>query len=458
MTEQQKEEMKRRLLKDLARLVEVPSIQDLTTKEDQAPFGKGIRQTFDVFADIARELGFSVHDCDGYAIHAGMGGEGPYVGVLAHLDVVEAGELSDWEYPPFQLSEKEGMLYGRGVNDDKGPLLAALYAAWRIKEEGHPLRYPFRLIAGGAEETTWECMEHYFQHHKQPLYGFSPDGNFPIVNGEKGILQVCFLFPITDKLRIRCEQRLNYVCSKLSVEVPKEWDSVSFTHASSKAHQEIIYRGSKALSRNPQRGDNAIFSFVKDFITYEHEDSSLYYLLHLLQDQFLNDFYGEKSGLFHEDPDMGKTSVCPMSITCDKHVFELCVDIRYVKGVEVEALFHRLQELANRYHAQLEVLKHKRLLYVEENSPLIKALRKAYQRVMHTDADTITKGGASYARVLDHGVAFGATFEGEDPKPHMPNECMPIASLMKACDIYYEALMELLVEKGISDDEKLPHR
>ena len=93
------------------------------------------------------------------------------------------------------------------------------------------------------------------------------------------------------------------------------------------------------------------------------------------------------------------------------------------------------------------VLRHKRLLYVDADSELIRALKRAYARVMDEEAQVFTKGGASYARVLDHGVAFGATFDGEDPRPHMENECQRISSLLKACAIYYEALVELAVEK-----------
>lgn len=119
------------------------------------------------------------------------------------------------------------MLYGRGVNDDKGPLLAALYAMARIRQEGRTLYHPIRLIAGGAEETTWECMEHYFKHNPQPIFGFSPDGNFPIVNGEKGILQVRFLLNADSDISLHCKERLHIVCDDLQVIVPKGSD-VSF--------------------------------------------------------------------------------------------------------------------------------------------------------------------------------------------------------------------------------------
>ena len=163
----------------------------------------------------------------------------------------------------------------------------------------------------------------------------------------------------------------------------------------------------------------------------------------MISDQFLDDFYGKKSGLYYEDDEMGVGSICLMSLSTNEEELELCVDVRYVKSANEEELLNKLQSIADQYGCKLDVINHKRLLYVPEDSDLIKSLKIAYKRVMNEDADVFTKGGASYARVLDKGVAFGATFPNEDPHPHMPNECMPITSLMKAAEIYYEALKEL---------------
>ena len=423
--------VKEQMLLDIEKLVAVASLPDENSKEDNAPFGNKIRQCFDVFKAIAKDKGFCVEDDEGYAISASIGEQEDYIGILGHLDVVEAGDETLWDSNPFQMVEKDGILYGRGVNDDKGPLIAALYAAWLIKEEQIPLRYAIRVIAGGAEETTWECMEHYFQSHKQPIFGFSPDGNFPIVNGEKGILQVKFTFPIINDIEIHTSERYNYVCDELQV----------------KYQENIInFKGKRALSRNPQRGENAIFAFVH---TYKEQqiNSGAQACIDMIYDLFLDDFYGKKSGLYYEDSNMGTTSVCPMSLTCDESVFELCIDVRYVKSTSYEKIWERLLEIASTYSATLECITHKRLLFVEENSPLIIGLKNAYERVMHEEPEVLTKGGASYARVLDCGIAFGATFPDEDPKPHMPNECMPIDSLLKSCEIYYEALRELALNQ-----------
>ncbi|MEG2544655.1 MAG: Sapep family Mn(2+)-dependent dipeptidase [Longicatena sp.] len=427
------ENMKEELLKDLETLVSIPSVLDIKSKEKGAPFGKEIRNVFDAFEKIAKRKGFIVKDDDGYAIDAQIGVGEDYIGVLAHLDVVEAFEKAKWNSKPFSLKEENGILYGRGVNDDKGPLLAALYAMELIQKQNLKLKYPIRLIAGGAEETTWECMEHYFKGHKQPICGFSPDGNFPIVNGEKGILQFAFHFPLDEtKMQIRCGERLNFVCDALELLTPT---------------QSIAFHGKRALSRNPQRGENAIFAFVKQCKGNAKYESPFYFMMEMLNNEFLDDFYGKKSGLFAEDKEMGTTSVCPMSITWNQSKREVCIDIRYVKSISEEEIINKLNEIAKRYHANLEIIKRKKLLFVNEDSTLVTALKKAYTKVTYEESETFTKGGASYARVLDNGIAFGATFPDEDPFPHMPNEHMSINSLLKACEIYYEALCLLAVDE-----------
>lgn len=449
MIEKELETMKETILADLAQLVAIDSTRDLTTAKEGAPFGSGIQQAFLKFEEIAKRLGFEVHNDQGYAIYAQTSAEETYVAALGHLDVVEIGERHLWDSNPFVMHIKNNVLYGRGVNDDKGPLLIALYAAYLLKQK-HQLRYPIRIIAGGAEETTWECMHHYFQHHPQPRYAFSPDGNFPIVNGEKGILQVRFLFPGTNHMQVHSGKRLNFVCDDITITIPQKsvyQGTLADWVQSEGDKKHIHYQGVKSLSRNPQRGENAIFKMTKEFVRTKELEPTLDVMLKLINEQFLDDFYGEKSGLYASDEEMGTTSVCLMSMEANTEYSELCIDVRYVKSIEEETLLKQLQKIADNYGAQLEILHQKRLLYVDKDSKLIRSLQNAYERVMHESAEVITKGGASYARVLDHGIAFGATFANEDPRPHMPNECMSIASLLKACEIYYEAFYELAVKE-----------
>ena len=61
------ESYKEEYLADLKALTAIPSVRDPETAGPGAPFGKGIRQAFDCFLDIAERCGFQTEDCGGYA-------------------------------------------------------------------------------------------------------------------------------------------------------------------------------------------------------------------------------------------------------------------------------------------------------------------------------------------------------------------------------------------------------
>lgn len=396
------------LYQAIENLVSIPSIRHIASRTENVPFGMEIRKAMDVFMEIAEAWGFRVVDLDGYVCYAEIGPKNTdYIGVLGHLDVVEAPP-EGWNTPPFELTTVDGIMFGRGVNDDKGPLLGALYAAYCVYHTTEMV-YPIRVIAGGAEETTWECMTHYFKHEKQPKYAFSPDGNFPIVNGEKGILQLELSFNQEGKLHFESENQSMFNCSKLYV-------------------NEGLFESGKTLSRNPHRSDHAVFNWLK---TAPKQGEPI---VAFLNQYLYDDVYGEKLGISKIDDEMGPVTVSIMSLNTKHSQHILTLDIRYHKSISLSYILKQFEGIDYKIIRQLDVL------YVPEDSKLIKALQKAYTSVMHEDATLITKGGASYARVLDCGVAFGATFEHEDPKPHMPNENMSWESLLKAIEIYERAL------------------
>lgn len=409
-------------LNDLEKLIAQKSVRDLSTRTNQAPFGQGIRNAMDVFLDVAQRLGFETGDVDGYAVYAELGDSKRELGVLGHLDVVEVGDLKAWSHNPFELSREGDVLIARGVNDDKGPLLCALYAAKEAFDKAQEPKRRVRIIAGGAEETTWECMDHYFKHHRQPEIGFSPDGNFPIVNGEKGIICFSLKFKNESFDNISASPRVNYICHNLKF-------------------NNKIYTGAQILSRNPQRGENAIDKLIDDFDNTEINKRTW---AQFIKEYFYKNPYARQTGFYTEHESMGKLSACMMSLNSEVDYVILNIDFRYPISTNKEAIIKKLETLKSRYDFEYEVIREKKPLYVSEESELIQKLKKSYEIVMHEKADVLTKGGASYARVMDCGVAFGASFPWDDPKPHMPNEKMSIDSIKKAYAIYVEAIRTLL--------------
>lgn len=441
--EEKVQQYKGEYLEDLARLVRIKSVRDMDTACPGAPFGRGIREAFDCFMEIGERCGFSVVDFDGYACHMELGTCDEYVGVLGHLDVVDILHPQKWNTPPFELHQTaEGMLYARGVSDDKGPLLAGLYAARILKEMNVPLKRSIRVIAGGAEETTWECMDYYFARNKQPVMGFSPDGNFPVVNGEKGIVKFDLLFQRGQesaesacRLRaLRCNQLRNFVCSYLEAEYEMGREKISKT-----------FQGKEALSRNPQKGENAIWKFAAYFSETDFAQPEAKRLIQFVNDCLTDDWYGKKSGLYAEDEQMGCTSLCPTGVSMEGDGIHLYLDIRYPRATNPACIQEWVRKWSGVYGFSWKVDEEKRLLYVPEDSELITGLKDAYEKVTGEQAETLTKGGASYARTLDQGVAFGAAFPDDITNPHMPNECISCTSLLKAMEIYGESLWNMTV-------------
>lgn len=114
------------------------------------------------------------------------------VAVLGHLDVVPEGD--GWSFDPFGGEIRDGKVFGRGAMDDKGPTIAALYALAALRDSGLPIRRRIRLLFGTNEETGSNDMKYYRSHGGEiPVMGFTPDGEYPVINGEKGSDQ-CELF------------------------------------------------------------------------------------------------------------------------------------------------------------------------------------------------------------------------------------------------------------------------
>ena len=137
------------MLEDICELCRVNS-EKMPAEEDM-PFGPGTAECLDMALDMAEGYGFETCDYDGYVGCVDMNELPHQLDILAHLDVVPAGE--GWTVTePFKPVLKDGKLYGRGTADDKGPAVAALYAMRAVKELGIPLKKNVRLILGTDEE------------------------------------------------------------------------------------------------------------------------------------------------------------------------------------------------------------------------------------------------------------------------------------------------------------------
>ena len=262
---------KDKLIKSTQELIAIPSIKG--EPKEGMPFGEEINKALEHALKIGEELGFLVGNVDGYAgfIEFGQGNE--TLGILAHLDVVPAGD--GWTYPPFGGEIHDNKIYGRGAIDDKGPAMAALFAMKAVMEAGVPVNKKVRLILGTDEESGWEDMDYYFKNQPMPDFGITPDANYPVIHAEKGIVHIElykeFNSESADKspiVSIKGGSRANMVpdsciCYLKDKEKPLNVEGVS-------AHASMPEKGQNAIAKMldllNSRGleDNDIDNFVKD--------------------------------------------------------------------------------------------------------------------------------------------------------------------------------------------------
>jgi succinyl-diaminopimelate desuccinylase len=102
--------------------------KDLINRKSVTPEDAGCQE---LMANVLKPLGFVIEDltfADTKNIWARKGTDGPLFCFAGHTDVVPSGPEKNWQTPPFEATEKEGYIHGRGAADMKGSLAAMLVA------------------------------------------------------------------------------------------------------------------------------------------------------------------------------------------------------------------------------------------------------------------------------------------------------------------------------------------
>ncbi len=192
------DENKDKMINHIIDVVKIPSVESEAI--DGAPFGEEVNNALLKALEISEELGFKTKNIDGYMGYAEFGEGEDYVGVFGHLDVVPVGE--GWINPPFSGHIEDGKIFSRGVLDNKGPVMSALYGLYAIKESGLKLTKPVRIVFGTDEESGFTDLDYYLSKEKPPVMGFTPDCKYPVVYGERGRAKIRVKVDIDNENRV----------------------------------------------------------------------------------------------------------------------------------------------------------------------------------------------------------------------------------------------------------------
>ena len=439
------EENKENVLRDIGRLVAIDSV--MGEEKPGMPFGEGPAQALKLGLEIAGELGLEAHNCEDRMGYAQVGQGTDYLATITHLDVVPS---VGWAEDPFTLRRREGYIIGRGVMDDKGPSVLCLYALKYLKDSGMPLRYPVRALLGINEENHMADLDYYLANYKAPLFCFSPDADFPLCNGEKGIFhgKVVSWLPMKRVKDIRGGVAANVIpdLAEAWVEAEKLSSTERVTAQREGDCWHLTAKGIGGHASAPEGTVNAIGVLV-DYILEQGilsgAEEDFFYGLQRLH----SDPYGVNLGLDTEDMIFTPLTIVGGVIGMeDGHVFQT-VDCRYPttsSGQDIVAqLTGNWGELA-----QVHVLSDDKPFYMALDNPAVQVCVETYNAVTGEQAQPYTIGGGTYARHFPNAVSFGPEHP-ERPAPdfagpiHGVDEAANIDWLMEALQIYILALIEL---------------
>ena len=434
---------------NLQKWININSIYDESTASKDKPFGEGVSNALKFIGALAEKDGFDVDYCDGYATEISFG-NGPLIAIYAHADVVPVS--GNWTYPPFSGHIEDEIMYGRGTSDDKGPGIAAYYALKALKDLSLINGYRVTLVIGGNEESGSRCLEYYFNelHKPYPEYGFTPDGEFPLIYGEKAIATYSVrLEKRFDKIAsIKGGVVINSVIDEASTvlnELPDINKIEEYCKNNSLKYSlegnKLTFFGKASHGSLPKLGINAglhlLFFLGKVFNYPELEKTGFGYL----------DGEGENLGVRYESKLLHETTYNVGLMSYENGVLEYSVNFRYPEIVDPVNVCEKLDAM------NLGKVIYKgtsEYLLMDPESDFIKALLECYQE---ETGDMVSMpmaiGGGTYAKESKNTVAFGSHFPGREDHIHEANEKIHLEDLTKSIGIYAKAIYKLgkLTEK-----------
>ncbi len=450
------------MIADLQKLLTIRSVASAAT--ERYPFGAGPALALQFMLERARDFGLTTVNVDHYAGHAEISAGERIAAILVHLDTVPAGE--GWSVEPFAGTLQEGMIYGRGAIDNKGPAICALYALRALKEAGVPLNKTLRVIFGTSEETSSADMDYYFAKYPIPELSFTPDVGPAIFYAEMGIFNIQLVktyepavhSPIlsiqgglaANMVPDRCVCKLHR--ARLSQEEYEELsqlaESTGYKTELTESGKilQITAHGKSAHGSVPQFGVNAVMKMIELL----NGMSESFHATHPAIAQTLREIHhfighevdGRSLGIACRDEVTGALVVNLGILSLDEHQATITLNIRHPATLDGTPVVQQLQRWASDHLFQLTVLQYGPPVYVPTDHPLITKLSQAHQTIMGEPAQLVPTAGGTYAKFLgNQGVGYGGVWT--EGYAHQADERMRIDEWMKLSRIITQAAYEI---------------
>lgn len=451
-------------LADLKELIAIPSVsEELVGATEEMPFGSYSSEALDKMLELCRRYGLATRTIGKVIGIAEFGTGERELDIVAHLDVQPAGP--GWETDPFALTLCGDTAYGRGVSDDKGPALAALYAVRALRELGLTLGKKVRLVFGTGEEYAIQDIHYYTDVESAPPFMFTPDHTFPVVNTHKA----SYSCTITKELPVQ-----EVACGVVSLVSGDNRGAVP-------AESTMLLRGVKMTALNaavdrvsaqtglsfsivPRGGEEVEVGCVgvsTHAVKADHGKSALTAMLALAAELPLPDTEGSRTlhrlaalfphgdvagracGLYCEDEASGGSlyNIGIFRYDGQKIYAQQRATLPACCTEEAYPAFFRAVLEKEGYSVTQESFSAGR--HIPLTDPYVNKLLHSYECHMGEKAFGIAAGGGCYADYFPHGVAFGCEPYGVDTKMHGAQEWISVEHMMKTTCVYAQSILEI---------------
>lgn len=385
------EQSKDEIIENLKTLVRVPSISKAGA--DGLPFGKQVDDALNLAAEIYNKNGVPMevkHD-KGYAL-AVLEGQGDGIGLFGHADVVPVND--DWiKTTPFEPIEENGILYGRGISDNKAAVIEMLYAIKALRAAGLEPESRITIYVGGSEETGMQDMLEFVKNERMPAVSITPDSDFPVSVGEKGILHAFCRSKnaLCDVTRFEGGKAFNVILDRVEVEIKDRTSFVSEGLTSHAAHPEnsvnaAVKAAEKLLSLDICENDKEIFKNLKTAI---------------------GDCFGENLDIASEGAFGKLTCANGIAKIEDDGKLMFTLDIRYGNEVDPEKTERNLVEALDRLGFVAEIESNDEGFLLDESGKDMEIILSSCRDVSGiADAMPYKTYGGTYARRLKNAFAI----------------------------------------------------
>lgn len=492
-------ERKDRYIRFLSELLRFRTISVSSSGRERADAPDEFRKAFSFMENEARRLGleFRNHKSMAAVIEwktAESGDEDDEIGIACHIDVVPAGK--GWNYPPFGGTVADGFIWGRGTQDDKGPIGSVMAVFDILKQIGYKPSRNIKFLIGTREETDdWEDMDYLMDIGEVPDMVMVPDGIFPVINGEKGMVAMEWegkwgkapdsaagpelvslkggrrhnMVPDRAELILSCGSgsagKIEGRLRDLEKSIKKDIRGLGMTiekllpednqEMRAEAFYRILFRGRSAHGAFPEKGHNAVLDALEFISRFEPGPPGMMKFSGILLER-CSKLDGSGFDLAHHHHYLGDTTVNLGVIEIGSRRGTAKINIRFPQGLTVEDIVERFREISrmetagNEEKLQLEPGIRGRAqdpLYIspELHKDFLDPMREAYRESTGRKRDLDSIAGTTYAKAFEEAAAFGPVDEpgGEEELAHQPNERISISGYLNRIRTYTLAVIKL---------------